>query len=142
MDAAKNADKAGDSASAARLVELARQAEKKAVDDLVLPRNTDGVPSDMFFNPEANQMTSRELLANKPAGVLETMAQGSTAGNQLNYSDELAGTIAANVPGQGTPEQRRKFITELARARQQAAQTNRQRQLLSAWFLPLPSDRP
>lgn len=125
MDAAKNAHKAGDSASAARLVELARQAERKAVDDLVLPRNADGVPSDMFFNPETNQMTSRELLANKPAGVLETMAQGSAAGNQLNYSDELAGTIAANVPGQGTPEQRRKFITELARARQQAAQRDR-----------------
>ena len=125
MNAAKNAHKAGDAGSAARLIALARSLEKKALDDLVLPRNANGAPGDMFLNPENNQMTSRELLANKPAGVLETMAQGSAAGNQLNYSDELAGTIAANVPGQGTPEQRRKFITELARARQQAAQRDR-----------------
>ena len=131
MNAAKNAHKAGDANSASRLIALARSLEKQALDDLVLPRNADGVPSDMFFNPETNQMTSRELLANKPAGVLETMAQGSAAGNLLNYSDELAGVIAsgggANTTRaqQGTPEQRRKFITELARARQQAAQRDR-----------------
>lgn len=80
-------------------------------------------PRQSYTNPQTGEtvegVTSRDRLAEKPAGFLEALGQGFTQGYSLKGGDELMGSVAGAVGGD------KDFTTEYSRARYDASMRDR-----------------
>lgn len=120
----RNADRLarqGD-AQAARDAEVIAAEIRRIMAEQDVPRTDDGMPEDMFFNPNTGQYTSRELLANAPSSRAEAAQTGGMRGLSFGLGDEILGAANAVIPGSGTMGQRYEFGREMTRAREEAGQ--------------------
>jgi hypothetical protein len=116
MDAARKADAKGDKTAAKRFLEMATSQGDEAPQ--FGPPEAPQVPEGMVYNPNTDQYTNREMLANNfnPTRT-DAVAAGGTQGMTFGFGDELAGVAAGVVGGPDA----RTFATEEARAFQEAS---------------------
>lgn len=123
VQAARQADAAGDATAAKRFLELALQA-RQAPEPNTNPGVSSDAPPDMIFNPSTGQYTSRELLSGamaKDMSAAGAFVAGGGQGVTLGGMDEVIGGLNAIVPGQGTMAERNTFGREATRAQAEAA---------------------